>query len=64
VNIDKADQLLKEDRRLSLRELSVSLNMSLEKAQHIITVQLGMSQVCARWVLHDLSDEHKKCVDI
>jgi hypothetical protein len=48
VNIDKAKQLLKEDRRLSLRELSGSLNMSLERVHHIVTVEVGMSQVCAR----------------
>jgi hypothetical protein len=60
VNIDKAKQLLKEGRRLSLRELSGSLNVSLERVHHIITVELGMSRVCARWVPCDLSDEQKR----
>jgi hypothetical protein len=41
VNSDKAEQLLK-DRRLSLRELCGSLIMSLEKVDHIVTVDLGM----------------------
>jgi hypothetical protein len=53
-NVDKAEQLLKEDRRLSLRD---SLNVSLERVHQIVTVQLGMSRVCARWIPRDLSDK-------
>jgi hypothetical protein len=47
-NTDKVEQLLKKDRKLSLRELLGSLNVSLERVHHIITVESGMSQVCAR----------------
>jgi hypothetical protein len=57
VNIDKAKLMVKEDRRLSLRELSGSLNMSLERVHHIVTVEEGMSQECTRWVHRYLCDE-------
>jgi hypothetical protein len=60
VNIDKAEQLLKENRRWSSRKLSGILNVSLERIHHIVTVELGMSQVCARWVPRDLNDEQKR----
>jgi hypothetical protein len=60
VNTDEAEQLLKEYRSLSLRELSVSLNVSLERIHHIVTVETGMSYACARWVPCDICDEQKR----
>jgi hypothetical protein len=63
VNTDKAEQLL--DRRLSLTELSGSLNVLMERVHTIITVETGKSRECARWVPHDLWDEQKrKFVDV
>jgi hypothetical protein len=63
--IDKAEQLLREDRKLLLRELSGNLNVSLERVHHIIIVEWGMSWVCARWRPHTFSDQQKwKCVEI
>jgi hypothetical protein len=44
VNNDKAEQLLK-NRRLSLRELSGNLNVSLERVHVIVKEELGLSQV-------------------
>jgi hypothetical protein len=41
VNIDKAEQLLKEEKRLSLRELSGRLDVSLERVHHIFRVEGG-----------------------
>jgi hypothetical protein len=35
---DKVEQLLKEDRRLSLRELHGTLNVSLERVHHTVGV--------------------------
>ena len=46
VNIAKAAELLKNDRRLTLRELSASLNISFERTQHIVTEILQMCRVC------------------
>ena len=37
VNIAKVAELLENDRRLTLRELSASLNISLERTQHTVT---------------------------
>jgi hypothetical protein len=40
VNIDIAEHLLKEDRKLLLRELSGNLNVSMERVCHTVTVEL------------------------
>lgn len=62
MSIDKAEWLLKENRRLLLRELSGILNVSVQRI-HQVTVELGMSQVCAMWVPRHLSDEQEKGVE-
>jgi hypothetical protein len=60
VNTDAAEQLLKEDRVLTLRALFGSLNVSLERVHHIATVECGISKIaCARWFPCDLGDGHK-----
>nr|XP_033811349.1 protein GVQW3-like [Geotrypetes seraphini]XP_033811350.1 protein GVQW3-like [Geotrypetes seraphini] len=57
VNIAKATEMLKNDRRLTLRELSASLGISFERVQHIVTEELKMRRVCARWVPRNLTEE-------
>ena len=57
VNIAKAAELLENDRRLTLRELSASLNISFERTQHIVTEILQMHRVCARWLPRKLTEE-------
>jgi len=57
VNIAKDAELLENDRRLTLRELSASLNISFECTQHIVTEILQMCRVCARWVPRNLTEE-------
>ena len=57
VNIAKAAEMLENDRRLTLRELSASLNISFERTQHIVTEILHMCHVCARWVPRNLTEE-------
>jgi len=54
VSIAKAAELLENDRRLTLCELSASLNISFERTQHIVTEILQMHRVCARWVPRNL----------
>jgi hypothetical protein len=56
VNIDKAEQLLKEEKRLYLREWFGGLYVPLERVHHIFRVESGMSQVWARLVPCGLSD--------
>ena len=53
----KAAELLENDRRLTLRELSASLNISFERTQHIVTEILQMRCMCARWVPKNLTEE-------
>jgi hypothetical protein len=48
---------------LLLRELFGSLNVAMERVHLIVTVELGIVWVYARWVRHDLSDEQKACVN-
>ena len=57
VNIAKAVKLLENDRRLMLRALSASLNISFERTEHIVTEILQMHRVCARWVPRNLTEE-------
>jgi len=57
VSIAKAAELLENDRRLKLRELSASLNTSFERTLHIVTEILQMRHVCARWVPRNLTEE-------
>ena len=46
VSIVKAVELLENDRRLMLHELSASLNISFERIQHIVTDTANASCVC------------------
>jgi len=57
VNIAKVVELLENDRRLTLRKLSASLNISFEHTQHIVTEILQMRRVSARWVPRNLTKE-------
>jgi len=57
VSIAKAEELLENDRRLTLRELSASLNFSFERTQHIVSEILQMRRACARWVPRNLTEE-------
>jgi DeoR/GlpR family transcriptional regulator of sugar metabolism len=57
VTIDKTEQMLKEDRTVSLKEMSESLNVSPERIHHTVMVESGASQLHASYVRHDLSDE-------
>jgi hypothetical protein len=64
VRIAKAAELLENDRRLMLRELSASLNVSFERTQHIVTEILQLHRVCARWVPRNLTEEQMQRVQV
>ena len=66
VNITKAGELLENDRRLRLRELSASLNISFEHTQHIVrdTANASCVCVCARWVPRNLTEEQMQQVQV
>ena len=48
-NIDQADALIKENRRITINELAESLGVSAGSAVKIMDT-LGYSKVCAKWV--------------
>ena len=54
-NIDQADALIKENRRITINELAESL----QEAVKIMDTQ-GYSKVCARWVPRQLTKAHKQ----
>ena len=59
VNIGKADELIKENRRITINELAESLGVSAGSAVKIMDT-LGYSKVCARWVPRQLTEAHKQ----
>ncbi|CAI9737661.1 Hypothetical predicted protein [Octopus vulgaris] len=57
-NKAKADALIREDRCITLDELAENFEVSHGSAYNIVK-SLGFSKVCARWVLRELTTEHK-----
>ena len=58
-NSERVDALNRENRRITVRELSGILNISDGNVKTIIKQHLQYSKVCARWIPHLLSDEHE-----
>jgi len=58
-NRDRVDALIRENRRITVRELSGILNISDGSVKTIIKQHLQYSKVCARWIPRFLTDEHK-----
>ena len=58
-NIDQADALIKENRRITINELAESLGVSAGSAVKIMDT-LGYSKVCARWFPKQLTEAHKQ----
>ena len=58
-NIDQADALVKENRRITINELAESLGVSARSAAKFMDT-LGYSKVCARWVPRQLTEAHKQ----
>jgi histone-lysine N-methyltransferase SETMAR len=57
--IEAVEAALQEDRRSSISYLSARLGISYGSVQHILTVELQMSRVCARWVPRLLTQEQR-----
>ncbi len=53
----RVQEVLEEDRRLSVSDVAARVGISTGTAYTVITEQLSMSRVCARWVPHRLTDE-------
>ena len=58
-NTDRVDALIRENRRLTVRELSGILNISDGSVKTIIKQHLQYLKVCAQWKPRLLTDEHK-----
>ena len=58
-NIDQADALIKENRRITINELAESLGVNAGSAVKIMDI-LVYSKVCARWVPRQLTEAHKQ----
>ena len=58
-NIDQADALIQENRRITINELAESLGISAGSAVKIMDT-LWYSKVCARWVPRHLTEAHKQ----
>ncbi|GBM21364.1 Putative uncharacterized protein FLJ37770 [Araneus ventricosus] len=59
-NIERVRRMLADDRRLSLRMIAEELKISLDSVSNIIHENLQKRKICARCVLHKLSDEQKQ----
>ena len=59
-NIAKVNELIRGDRRVSVRDIMSSVNIGAKAANEIIHNCLGYSKVCARWVPRQLTDDHKE----
>ena len=58
-NIDQADALIKENRRITINELAESLGVSAGSAVKIMDT-LGYSKMCARWIPRQLTEAHEQ----
>ena len=58
-NIDQADALVKENRRITINDIAKSLGVSAGSAVKIMDT-LGYSKVCARWVPRQLTEANKQ----
>ena len=59
-NIVKVRDLVRSDRRLTIREMSHELNLSFYAVQSILTKDLTMRRVSAKFIPKLLSDEQKQ----
>ncbi|XP_076068328.1 histone-lysine N-methyltransferase SETMAR-like [Oratosquilla oratoria] len=59
-NIDHVLEMVMEGRRLSSRQIATRMGISQERAVNILTNELGMSKVSARWVPRLLTPDQKR----
>jgi len=59
-NIANVRQIVLENRRLTVRSISVQVNNDRERVRKIITEDLDMRKVCAKMVPKKLTEEQKQ----
>ena len=59
-NIGKVNELVRSDRRLTVRMMAEELNINRESVRIILSEELGMRKMCAKMVPKLLSDDQKQ----
>jgi len=59
-NIGKVRQILRENRRLTVRSIAEQVMIERETVRKILTEDLDMSKVCAKMVPKELTKEQKQ----
>ena len=59
-NVQKIDDLIHENRRITQHKIARIVGISKERVNHIISNELEYRKICARWVPRMLTDEMKK----
>jgi len=59
-NIAKLRQILRENRRLTVRSIAEQMNIDRETISKILTEDLDMRKVCAKMVPKELTEEQKQ----
>lgn len=57
---DRVNALIQNDRRITVRDIASTLNISVGGVDCIIIDQLQYRKVCARWIPRMLTDQHKQ----
>ncbi|GBO36341.1 hypothetical protein AVEN_223931-1 [Araneus ventricosus] len=57
--ISAEDDIIRQNRRIAIREIAVELSISKGTVHHIIYKKLGYGKVCAQWVPKHLSENQK-----
>ena len=57
-NIAKIRQIVRENRRLTVRSIAEQVNIDRETVRKILNEDLGMRKVCAKMVLKELTHRH------
>ena len=60
VTVERVQQLVREDRRVTLKYISNSVGISIGAAHEVVHGHLGMSKVCARWLPNMLIPQQKQ----
>lgn len=58
-NIAAVEKLVMDDRRITIREIAITIDIGLRQVHEILHIHLGLSKVSARWVPRLLGPEHK-----
>ena len=59
VTVARAEELVKQDRRMALDEIAANLGISHGSTHHIVHEVLGFNKVCVRWIPRLLTKEMK-----